>query len=302
MPCFRPTRRACLGAALLPWLAPLAGCGSPLPLLPRPAAGDPAAAALLRRSAEVHGLDAYRQLRDINIAYVGQWRPLIDGIQPEVVDAGYRGPSQERLLPHRGINAQAYSGPKGRKFVSWRRGSGRGDDLGQVAVWYDGRPCTDVALLRAAALVAEGYGFFLLGPLWLADRGDLPLRLAGSERVDGRLCDVVEGWIAPGLGQVAADRVAVFIDRDNLVARRVRFTLEGSANTQGAVAEVDRFDFERRFGVLWPMRSYEEVRHPLRLPAHDWRITGLDVNRGYGPEDLAGPALGAAAAAPATPV
>ena len=302
MPAFQASRRACLGASLLPWLAPLAGCGSPLPLLPRPAAADPAAQDLLQRSAQAHGLEAYRQLQDINIAYAGQWRPLINGIQPEVVDAGYRGPSQERLLPRLGINAQAYRGPQGAKFVSWQRGSGRSGELGRVAVWYDGRPCSDVALLRAAALVAEGYGFFLLGPLWLAERGDVALRLAGSERVDGRLCDVVEGWIAPGLGQVAADRVAVFIDRSDFVARRVRFTLEGSANTQGAVAEVDRFEFERRFGVLWPMRSYEEVRHPLRLPAHDWRITGLDVNRGYGPEALAGPVFSGAAAAAAAPV
>ncbi len=292
------SRRRLLAAATLPWLA---ACGSPLPLLPRPPASDPQALALLMESAQVHGLDAFRQITDINIAYAGQWRPLVGAIQPDVVDAGYRGPSQERLMPRLGLNAQAYTGPKGRKFVHWQRGSGVGDDLGRVAVWFNGQPSADTALLRAAALVAEGYGFFLLGPLWLAGR-DLPLRLAGSERVDGRDCDVVEGWISPGLGLVAGDRVAVFIDRADRIARRVRFTLEGSANTAGAVAEVDRFEHERRFGVLWPMRSYEEVRHPLRLPAHDWRITGLDVNRGYGPEALAGPEFTGAAAPPATPV
>jgi hypothetical protein len=81
--------------------------------------------------------------------------------------------------------------------------------------------------------------------------------------------------------------------------RRVRFTLEGFAGTKGAVAEVDTFEHARRFGVLWPMRSFERVLHPVGLPAHDWRITGLDVNRGYSPRDLRGPEFEGAAAAPA---
>ena len=63
---------------------------------------------------------------------------------------------------------------------------------------------------------------------------------------------------------------------------------------------VDTFDHQRRFGVLWPMRSYEEVVHPIRLPAHDWFVTGLDVNRGYGPEAIEGPQFSGRAAAPAS--
>ena len=47
------------------------------------------------------------------------------------------------------------------------------------------------------------------------------------------------------------------------------------------------------------MRSYERIVHPIALPAHDWRITGLDVNRGYTASDLNGPAFSGAAAAPA---
>jgi hypothetical protein len=117
--------------------------------------------------------------------------------------------------------------------------------------------------------------------------------------VHGRLCDVVNVWMRPGLGQVAQDRVAVCIDRDDGVTRRVRFTLEGFAGTRGAVAEVDTFEHRRLFGVLWPMRSYEEVVHPLRLPAHDWYVTGLDVNRGYGAEALRVPGFSGAAAAAA---
>ena len=124
-----------------------------------------------------------------------------------------------------------------------------------------------------AALVAEGYALFLLGPLWLVDR-DLPMQLAGTERVDDHLCDVVNVWLSPGLGKAATDRLSLYIDRADNITRRMRFTLGGFSGTRGAVAEVDTFEHSRRFGVLWPMRSYERLVHPLPLPVHDWRITG----------------------------
>jgi hypothetical protein len=289
-----PTRRSLLVAATAPWFA---GCSTPLPLDVTPT-GDAAAADRLRESAEAHGLAAYRRLTDINVSYSGEWRPLVDKIQPEVVDAGFRGSSQERLLPSAGIVAQAYTGAKGRKHVTWRRGRGTPQDAGEAVVWFNGERSTDPLAPQAAALVAEGYGLFLLGPLWFAERQPVA-RSAGTVQVDGRLCDVVELWLSPGLGRTATDRIALSIDRQDHLMRRVRFTLEGFVNTRGAVAEVDTFDHERRFGVVWPMRSYERIVHPIALPAHDWRITGLDVNRGYAASDLNGPAFSGAAAAPA---
>jgi hypothetical protein len=296
----RPTmpllsRRSILGAAALPWLA---ACATPLPITPRPA-GSSAAAARLLESAEAHGLAAYRALTDINVAYDGRWRPFIDRIQPVVVDKGYRGRSEERLQPSARVVAQSYAGPLGIKHVWWRRGAGA--DLGEVGVWFNGARSADADHQAASALVAEGYGLFLLGPLWLAEQG-LAMELDGTERVDGRLCDVVQVWKTPGLGRVALDRVAVCVDRSDSLTRRLRFTLEGFSNTRGAVAEVDTFDHERRFGVMWPMRSYERVVSPIPIPAHDWHITGLDVNRGYGTEALQGPSFTGAAAAPAAPV
>lgn len=287
-------RRALLGSALL---AGLGGCAHPLPLAQAPLV-QAAAAQRLLDSARAHGLDAYSELNDINVAYEGQWRPLIDRVQPRVVDAGYRGASQERLLPGARFLAQAYRGPAGRKQVAWRRVASSAGMRGLVQVWVDGQPNVDIEVLQASALVAECYNLFLLGPLWLADRR-LPLQLDGTERVDGRLCDVVWAWLQPGLGLSPLDRVALCIDQADHVTRRMRFTLEGFPNTKGAVAITDTFEHQRRFGVLWPMRSYEEVVHPLRLPAHDWRITGLDVNRGYGVEAINGPEFTGAAAAPA---
>jgi hypothetical protein len=278
-------------------LPALVGCASPLPLSETPpVTGD--GVRRLADSAEAHGLAAYRTLADINVAYEGQWQPLVDRIQPDVVDAGHRGPSEERLMPRSGLVAQAYRGPRGDKYVWWRRGDGTAQRPGEVAVWFDGQRSADRGRLTAAALVAEGYGLFLLGPLWLAGRG-LVAQLDGTTRVDGRACDVVHVWMRPGLGQVALDRATVYLDREDAVMRRVRFTLEGYEGTQGAVAQVDLFEHRRLHGVLWPTRSHEDIVHPFRLPAHDWHLAGLDVNRGYPPEAIAGPVLAGAAAAPA---
>ena len=290
------TRRTFLGATVLPTLA---ACASPLPLGRTPVS-DEAALRRLHDSAGAHGLAAYRQLADINVSYTGEWRPLVGRVQPEIVDAGYRGSSQERLMPGAGIVAQAHTGPVGNKQV-WRRRAGPAEargSLGEVAVWLDGTRSADSARQQAAALVADCYAVFLLGPLWLADRSSSATR-AGTERVDGRLCDVIEVELVPGLGLSARDRLAVCIDRDERLMRRVRVTLEGFPGTQGAVAEVDTFDHARRHGVVWPMRFYERVVHPLPLPAHDWRVTGLDVNRGYAAGALEGLSFTGAAAAPA---
>jgi hypothetical protein len=305
------TRRRWLGLAALPATGGLLGaCGTPLPLTAAaPSAASAAAAQRLAASADAHGSAVYRQITDINIAYGGQWRPLINRLQPEVVDEGFRGPSQERLMPAAGVVAQSYAGVKGQKQVFWQRGKSvapNGRDQGEVAVWFNGQPSGRASELAAAALVAEGYGLFLLGPLWVASRQAaglaVPADVAGTERVHGRLCDVVNVWLRPGLGHAATDRVSLLIDRDDHVTRRLRFTLEGYEGTRGAVAEVDTFEHARRFGLLLPMRSYEEVVHPLRLPAHDWVVTGLDVNRGYGVEALRGAQFSGAAAAPAKPL
>ncbi|MDQ2778944.1 MAG: hypothetical protein M3Y32_05230 [Pseudomonadota bacterium] len=296
------SRRTLLGVGLGSSL--LAACSTPLRLseMPIDRESGARAEALMQHSAEVHGLAAYRQLHDINIAYEGQWGLWVDRLQPLVVAKPWRGRSQERLMPALGINAQSYSGLAGNKFVRWQRSPAEGSTAsGEVAVWFNGVPSVDPAVLGASALVAEAYKLFLLGPLWLVDR-KLTMRVHSTERVDGHFCDVVEVWLRPGLGQDLLDRLQVCIGRDDSVMRRVRFTLEGFEDTKGAVAVVDTFMHQRRFGVLWPMRSHEDVVYPLHLPAHDWHISGLDVNRGYDASALQGPAFSGAAAAPAAPL
>ena len=111
------SRRKLLLALTFPGFA---GCASPLPLnqpLNQSASAATDGQKRLSDSAQAHGLEAYRAITDINISYDGQWRPLIDRVQPEVVDAGYRGTAQDRLLPKAGVVAQAYRGPRGAKQV-----------------------------------------------------------------------------------------------------------------------------------------------------------------------------------------
>ena len=287
-------RRRLLAAGVAGSLGGLTGCTTPLPLTAGIPASQDDAERLLLESAQAHGLAAYRGLQDINVRYTGEWRAFVDRVQPVVVDKAYRGSSEERILPAAGIVAQAYSGTAGRKQVAWQRQPGQRKDPGQVSVWFNGQASADPEVLSAASLVAEGYGLFLLGPLWLVGRGHTMQR-GGSEQVDGRPCEVVQVWLQPGLGQVALDRVAVCMDAKTHLTRRVRFTLEGHAATQGAVAQVDTFDHQERHGVMWPMRFFEKVVHPLPLPAHDWKIAGLDVDRGYTASDVLGPAFTGAA-------
>jgi len=93
-------RRRFLGFCAAGSLPALAGCANPLPLAtPSPAQDDAGAARWLRESAEHHGWSRFQALNDINVAYAGRWRPLIDRIQPVVVDKAWRESSEERLLP-----------------------------------------------------------------------------------------------------------------------------------------------------------------------------------------------------------
>ena len=281
-----------------PALLALPGCAAPWPAVfaPVDAADQAAAATLLAASAQAHGIGALRPLRDLSISYVGEWRALINRLQPALVDERFRQGSQERLLLREGLVAQAHQGTGGMKQVVQRSPAAA---PGDVRVWFNGEEALATEPRAAAALVVDGYSMFLLGPMWLADRAT-PLALGGTETVDGRECDIVYLRLAPGLGLAASDRVALFIDREDKLMRRVRFTLDGLGSTLGAVAEVETFDFITLHGVRWPTRFFERIVKPFRLAVHDWRLTGLDVNRGMTAAELSGPSFTGAAVAPAS--
>ena len=216
------------------------------------------------------------------------------------MDRGHRKRSEERLLPRAGLVSQAHEGPSGRKRVVRRAG-------GDVAVWFDGEEARDRERRAAAALVADAYALFLLGPMllvpggWAAPRA-LALEAGGAEDVvvGGRAfaCDVLRGRMAPGLGLAASDRIALVVDRQDGLVRRARFSLDGMESTRGAVAEVDAWDHVESHGVRWPTRFHERLLRPLQMPVHDWWVTGLDLNRGFGAADVDGGAFRGSAAAP----
>ena len=294
-----PTRRHLLLASLAIPILP--GCAAPLPPLMNPGTA-PAARALLDESAAAHGLTALASINDLNLRYVGEWRPLIDRLQPALADQGFRGGSEERLLLREGVVAQAHSGPSGRKQVVRRPGTSAGVQ-GDVRVWFNGEEARDADRPRAAAVVIDGYSLFLLGPMLLAQRWSaersLGLELAGVEYVNEHECDVLRVRLAPGFGFSESEQLALFIDRKERLMRRVRFTLDGLPSTVGAIAEVECFDHVTLHGVRWPTRFYERLLRPLPLPVHDWRLTGLDVNRGLVAQEVSGPDFSAKALAPA---
>ncbi len=291
-------RRAVLGAALTsPLLGLLPGCAAPLPVS-LSARTTPAAQSLLNESAAAHGMAAFKSLTDISVSYEGSWRLLIDKLQPVLVDPGFRIRSEERLLLRDGVIAQAHSGTSGRKFVVRRPSS---HVFGEVRVWYNGEEARDTERRAAAALVADAYRLFLLGPMWLAER-NLVLELGDIETVNGLSCDVLRIQLAPGLGHTHIDQVALFIDRKERLMRRMRFSLEGLESTKGTAHQVDMFDHQTLQGIRLPSRFAEMRVHPTLLPVRDWRVTGLDVNRGFTADDLAGPEFGGPARQPAAGV
>ena len=140
---------------------------------------------------------------------------------------------------------------------------------------------------------------FLTGPFYFLD-GNTSLTTAGSESVNGRPCQTLLAIRRPGHGNAAEDRYLLFIDSENHYLRRLRFTMEGLESTRGAIAEVDFFDHQRIAGVVWPTRFYERLIKPIpNLPVHDWRLTGLDVNRGLSVADVIGGVFSSKAAVPA---
>ena len=293
-------RRTLLSSLALPVLA---GCAAPIP---RPMAGATSSAArdVLQASAEAHGVAALKRVSDIAVSYAGQWRPLVGHLQPVLVDAGHRSGSQERLLLAERLVAQSHTGPAGYKQVVRHAAAG---SPGTVRVWFDGQESRDRDPLHAAALVADGYSLFLLGPMllagaWAAERAPA-MDLAERERIaqDTGLheCDVLRVRLAPGLGLSDADTLVLYIDTGTRLMCRVRLTLDGLDGTRGAVAEVDTLDHVPYAGVQWPTRFHEQLLRPVPLPVHDWRLTGLDVNRGLQADMVTGSAFTGRAADPA---
>jgi hypothetical protein len=281
-----PRRILMLGA--FSTLALLAACGS-IPL-PKGSAIQPEALALLEQSQQAHGKAAFAAIRDISVSYTGTWFDLIKRIQPAITDPAYRQTSQERMLLADKVIAQIHSGPAGQKTVI--------ETDRKIAVWYNGTPYAGADQQAAAHLVLHAYQLFLY-PAFYVQRASV-LERAGSSVVNGRDCDVLLAVLRPGIGNAPEDRVLLSIDRQDKLVRRVWLTLEGSAPSQGAIVSVEHDKFVNVGGVMWPTHFYETVVKPFAgLPAHDFSLSGIDLNRGLTPADFAGGQFSGRAARPA---
>jgi hypothetical protein len=282
-----PRRLLMLGAFCA--LGFLAACGS-IPV-PKGATSQPEALALLEQSQQAHGKAAFAAIKDINVGYGGTWFDLIKRIQPAITDAAFRQTSQERMLVNGpSVIAQIHSGPGGQKTVV--------ETDRKVAVWYNGAPYAGADQQAAAHLVLHAYQLFLY-PAFYVQRASV-LELAGTSVVNGRDCDVLLAVLRPGIGNSREDRVLLSIDRKDKLVRRVWLTLEGSEPSQGAVVSVEHDKFVNVGGVMWPTHFYETVVRPFAgLPAHDFYLTGIDLNRGLTAADFAGGRFSEKAARPA---
>ncbi len=115
----------------------------------------PGARALLKASGRAHGSPALAAINDVSVGYAGTFHGVVDRLQPELMDAGFRGRAQDRVLLREWITAQAQAqaGPKGGKQVV--REPGAGGAQGAVRVWFNGEEAPDRHRRDAAALVAD---------------------------------------------------------------------------------------------------------------------------------------------------
>ncbi len=284
-----------ISARLLPLVVAgfLTACSSPQISTREINAPEPAAVALVESAQRAHGAAAFAEVRDVSVRYEGKWAGVGPRFQPVLSDTTYRRESEERVLIDSDVIAQEHSGPAGAKVVV------RTPDA--VTVQRNGILDEDAEARRAAALVADAYRLFLLGPFYL-NRPGVVLVSAGEAVVDGADCDQVLAVLRPGFGEASEDRVLLYIDRETRILRRVRLTLNGLASTQGAEVDVTFRDFREIGGVVWSTDFDERIRVPFDLPAHRWRLTGLDVNRGIRTADLTTAGFRGRAVPPAAPL
>ena len=296
-------RQAILLGLAVPLLPLASGCRASLPPWPDADSGQEALR-LLRASAAAHGESAYPAIHDLNVSYSGNWRWLVGKLQPDLVDSGFRGGSQERLLLHDGVIAQRHTGPSGHKQVVRSISAG---NISTTHVWFNDVETQSRDQIDAAALVAEAYSLFLLGPILLTanQRPHREIQAASAATtdltVDGRhrICDVLNLKVTPGIGNSASDQLALYIDRNTRLMQRVRMTLNGLESTRGALVDIDTYEHKLLHGIMWPTAFHERLRRPAPLDVHQWRLTGLDIDRGESLGELNGSTFNGKALAPA---
>lgn len=283
-------------AVFLGLLSLLAACSSvPMPQQSKTQAD---ARALLDQSQAAHGKAAFLAIRDLSVAYDGTWFDIVTKVQPILTDKAFRKASEERMLFGDNLIAQMHTGDAGKKMVLRDSSLPLGE---RASVWLNQQAETNRDKIAAAHLVVEAYQLFLY-PAFYVERAT-HLERVGTGSVGGRDCELLLAVMRPGIGNSAEDRVVLYIDKQDKLVRRVRLTLEGLDSTKGAIVDVDHDKFVEIAGVKWPTHFYEALVAPFPgLPAHDFSLRGLDVNRGLSKADFANAQFSERAAKPAAPI
>lgn len=266
-------KTVCLAHALLIVLLPagMISCSS----LPKPGAAQakstvplPDGLSLLQDAARTSG-DAWQRSRKVSVSFEGEWSRVVPRLQPVLVDSRYRQMSDEVYEPRSSQMRQTHRGPGGVKTVV--------RDGRSVEVRYDGRVAEDPEVRAAAALVADGYSMFLFGAGWLLEKGS-GWQTIGVEETDGRDCYLVQGLLRPGLGDASEDHVIAWVEQGTSRLVRVQFTLNGLESTRMADVDVSLSNHRRLpDGTEWPQRFVETIQRPVKLKAHEWRLTSIRV-------------------------
>jgi len=255
-------------ALLLPLLA--VSCANlPDPYVANTSPADPKAIAIMERSAAAHG-DPWKRHSRVTVSFKGEWSRLATRIQPVLTDSAFRKSSVEIYRTGRKQVSQSHTGPEGTKMVTRDRNS--------ISVSYNGTPSDDSEKLDAAALVADAYTVFVFGSSWLAENGT-GFQLLPGQSIDGEACHLVSGTLKPGIGRSPEDRFIAWISQDTGYLKRFQFTLNGLESTKGS--DVDVTFSEMRIapgGSVWPTHFIERVQRPVKIKAHDWRMTSLSLD------------------------
>lgn len=273
----------------------LGGCAQNFP---RPAdlphdGSAPSGNEIFKQTFLVHGGQSLDDFNDLSVSLDGDWKFLITRIQPLVTDHRYRVVSEERLLPASGVYSADYRGPAGAKKVV------RTED--GVSVFYQGVETFDEDVLQSTALTADSFFLFFLGPMALRESSGKFERLEdGLDR--GKRFYRIYTVVEPGLGYSPRDEVVLWVDPETYLTYRIHITLEGYKTTQGAHVDVTFLDYEKRGAYTLPSKFVERVLGPIRIKAHSWYLTGIDINRGLTLADIEGSQYSGVAAAPAAPL
>ncbi|MFC4699973.1 hypothetical protein ACFO4O_07390 [Glaciecola siphonariae] len=258
----------------------LAGCAKTSPQLEAPIsleANSVSGAQIFEDTFLAHGGANIDELHDVNVAIDGHWYYLITKIQPEVTDTQFRQQSEERLLLNPQTYAVIYQGEAGTKQVLRTANS--------IDLAYNGQTSGDERIKTATALTADAFYLFSLGPLALSNR-DVEWRRLKDGKEDGASYYRINGKLSPGIGLSESDFVTLWVDKNTMLTFRVHITLEGFESTKGAHVDTTFLNYASVDGFTLPSHFFERVLGPIRIDAHEWWYTGLDINRGLSLDDV----------------